>query len=65
MSDLPHRPNDHLVEPMFAALGHRPDAEPAAPALTEPARASRGARVLFWFAVVLAAGATIWIVLAN
>ncbi|MCC6405834.1 MAG: hypothetical protein IT453_01620 [Planctomycetes bacterium] len=62
MSDLPHRPNDHLVEPMFAALGHRPEAEPAAP---EPARTSRAARVLFWFAVALACGATVWIVAAN
>ena len=62
MSDFPHRPNDHRAAPLFAPLGHRPEAEPAAP---EPARTSRAARVLFWFAVALAGGATVWIVAAN
>lgn len=93
MSELPRRPNDHLVEPMFAALDHHrgdgesarvdPDATRAAardhrlaadreragerdPAGVVPRRrAPSTARVLFWLAIVCAAGATVWITLAN
>lgn len=60
MSDLPRRPNDHLIEPMFAALGQRAALERA-----EATRTARAARVLLWFVVVLAAGATVWIALAS
>lgn len=75
MSELPRRPNDHLVEPMFAALGHHskrgspesPNAPDSlgAPEQLEPARAPRTARVLLWFALALAGGATIWILVAG
>ncbi|MCK6445099.1 MAG: hypothetical protein L6Q99_01790 [Planctomycetes bacterium] len=66
MSELPRRPNDHLVEPMFAALDHhRGDGERVRTSGDVPRRAPSAARVLFWLAIVCAAGATVWITLAS
>jgi hypothetical protein len=57
MSELPRRPNDHLVEPMFAALGREP-AETVAPA-------PRRTRKLVWIGVVLGAAVLVWFLVAD
>ena len=60
MSEPPHRPNDHLVEPMFAALGrHGGDRAPS----DAPTRRGRALRVCLWGALVGALAATLWFAL--
>jgi hypothetical protein len=57
MSELPRRPNDHLVEPMFAALGREP--------IETTGPAPRRKRPLVWIGVVLGAAALIWFLVAD
>jgi hypothetical protein len=57
MSELPHRPNDHLVEPMFAALGAHEDRERPVHASR---RGARALRVVVWLAFALCVLAAAW-----
>ncbi|MCE9595544.1 MAG: hypothetical protein K8S98_15260 [Planctomycetes bacterium] len=54
MSELPRRPNDHLVEPMFAALGREPVAQ-------EPRRSGR----LRWIALAVVVAAAVWFLIVR